>query len=106
MGEAIKTVTKRIERTDGDTYPIEVTIKVNGAVVDITDDTLTFVFSNEDSAESPTTITGDITNGAGGVVEFVPTAEQMIEGEYDFWVKRDHDGEIATHLRGDLVLLP
>lgn len=104
MPTAIETVTQRIERTVGNTYRIRATIKVDGVAVDITGDTLTFEYG--DGTNPKTVIAGAITDGPNGVVDFIPDAADVATaGDYVYVINRDHAGEIATHLRGDFVLL-
>ena len=90
-------------RTVGDTYPIKAIITKNKAPVDITGATGEFNFKK--GSGSKQTITGEITDGAGGAIQFTPTAEQVTEdGSYKFNIKITQGSTVTTYLKGDLIL--
>lgn len=80
-----------IERKRGDTYADEFTVtsETTGAAIDITG--YTFLLT-VDPSKAPAnadanlySLTGVITNAAGGVVEFAPSAVQADQTPGDYW---------------------
>lgn len=93
-----------IVRYRGDTVADEFTIKdATGAVVDITGYsfrlTVNTLKAPPDTSTQLYTLTGTITNGPGGIVEFAPTVleSDQVPGKYYFDVQMtDGAGRIQT----------
>jgi len=93
----------KIERFRGDTHPETMTIKDDGAAIDITGATIEMTINYD----TPKKITATITDAANGKVSFpfvagdVPTAGLF---KYDVQVTLS-SGEISTHAKDDFELL-
>ena len=105
IGRLILNTTHR--RTVGDTYPIKATIKIVvddvAEVVDISGASGTFNFKN--STKSKQTLTGTVTDGPNGKIEFPLTDEQVdTDGTYSYNLKMTIGGKITTFAKGSLIL--
>lgn len=92
----------QITRDVGDNYPIDIVIKVNGVVVDITGSTFTFTYK---TASEEKTISGVISDALNGKVRFSPTITDFNEvGSFNYKIKRVSSGITATHLKGQITI--
>jgi len=95
--------TKNFTRIRGDTYPFKVTVSVNSAPYNLTSATALFGYSN--SGNTKATITGAVTNAAGGEITFTPTGTDFLKaGVFDYDVQVTKAGIITTFIVGKLTL--
>jgi len=89
-------------RTRGDNHPILATIKVDGAVLDLTGSIIKFSYKNDEN--SVKTIIGTPLV-ATGEVEFKPTNDDLkVEGVFKFDIQREANSYVSTHLKGIMLV--
>ena len=95
-------ISKLIRRFRGDTYPLSVILKENGTAVDLSTATVRMTIG----LAAPITLTGTITDAAGGIVQFdfdqtaVGTA-----GRFNYDIEVTDGGVITTYVKDIFELI-
>ena len=94
-------VSNKIERFRGDTYPLIVTLKENGAAVDLT----TAVVKMTISFNISLTLTATITDAANGKVQFDFSAANVdTSGRFNYDIEVTDGGYITTYVKDSFEL--
>ena len=85
-----------IKRFRGDTYPLIVTLKENGAAVDLSTATVKMTIG----LDVPVTITASITDATGGVAQFDFTQDHVgAAGRFSYDIQVEDGGYITTYVK-------
>lgn len=101
----------KICRVKGNTYVEQVTIRQNGAALNITGGTVLLTINTLENPPSDATevteITGSITDGPNGVVEFTPDATLIAQaaGTYYYEVQLTLSGVITSVMKGPFEII-